>query len=119
MNNRGLQGLVLGAALSWGGALREVLRWYFRRRRSEFYVRYQMFNQRLPEYLVSHAQRQIQNALNNRSDYTPWKGLADMILIWFGSPMGSQRSGYKVYQEGWQLFRIPSIMASALKTYLP
>ncbi|MFW2371539.1 MAG: putative inorganic carbon transporter subunit DabA, partial [Gammaproteobacteria bacterium] len=84
----------------------EVLRWYFRRRRSEFYVRYQMFNQRLPEYLVSQAQRQIQNALNNRSDYTPWKGIADMILIWFGSPMGSQRSGYKVYQEGWQLFRI-------------
>ena len=84
----------------------DVLRWYFRRRRSEFYVRYMMFNERLPEYLVSQAQRQIQNALHNQADYLPWKGIADMIFIWLSSPMGSHRSGYKVNQQGWQLFRI-------------
>lgn len=84
----------------------DVLRWYFRRRRSEFYVRYMMFNEHLPEYLVSQAQRQIQNALHNHSDYTPWKGIADMIIIWLSSPMGRQRAGYNVYQHGWQLFRI-------------
>ncbi|MCW8955489.1 MAG: DUF2309 domain-containing protein, partial [Gammaproteobacteria bacterium] len=84
----------------------DVLRWYFRRRRSEFYVRHMMFNQRLPEYLLSQAQRQLQNSLNNHSDYLPWKGIADMILIWLSSPMGSHRSGYNVFQHGWQLFRI-------------
>ena len=84
----------------------DVLRWYFRRRRSELYVRYMLFNERLPEYLVSQAQRQIQTALHNHSDYLPWKGIADMIIIWRNSPMGSHRSGYTVNQHGWQLFRI-------------
>jgi len=79
----------------------DMLRWYFRRRRSEFYVRYNLFNERLPEYLVAIAQRQLENALLNHSDYQPWKHLADMIITWRQSPVSEQYPGHSVFHHGW------------------
>jgi len=84
----------------------DVIRWYFRRRRSEFYVRYILFNSRLPEYLVSLAQRQIQRSLIDYTDYQPWKHISDMIFSWRNSYMGDQRKGYNVFDHGWKLFRL-------------
>ncbi len=89
----------------------DVIRWYFRRRRSEFYVRYILYNSRLPEYLVSLAQRQIQRSLIDHTDYQPWKHISDMIFSWRNSRMGDQRKGYKVFNHGWKLFRLAQHMS--------
>ncbi|HEY9049966.1 MAG TPA: putative inorganic carbon transporter subunit DabA, partial [Gammaproteobacteria bacterium] len=82
----------------------DIIRWYFRRRRSEFFVRYNLFNEHLPEYLVTLTQRQLENAQINHSDYQPWKQLADMIINWQQSPLSGLKSGYSVFRHGWQLF---------------
>ena len=84
----------------------DVLRWYFRRRHSEFYVRYMMFNQRLPEYLLALAQRQLQRSLLDHDTYIPWQQLADMILTWRKTPMSDQAPGYSVLNHAWPLFRL-------------
>lgn len=84
----------------------DVLRWYFRRRQSEFFVRYVMFNNRLPEYLVTLAQRQIQRSLLDHDHYQPWRQLADMIMTWRNTPMSDQVKGYSVFDHAWPLFRL-------------
>jgi uncharacterized protein len=86
----------------------DILRWYFRRRRSEFFVRYVMFNQHLPEYLLTLAQRQVQCSLLETESYQPWKHLADMIMTWRNTPLyhDHYEETCSVYDHGWKLFRI-------------
>jgi len=84
----------------------DVLRWYFRRRHSEFFVRYVMFNNHLPEYLFTLAQRQIERSLLDHEHYYPWKQLADMIMAWRNSPMSDQPKGYSVFHHAWPLFHL-------------
>lgn len=84
----------------------DVLRWYFRRRHSEFFVRYIMFSNHLPEYLLTLAQRQIERSLLDHEHYYPWKQLADMIMAWRNSPMSNQLKTYSVFSHAWPLFRL-------------
>jgi len=84
----------------------DVLRWYFRRRHSEFFVRYVMFNNHLPEYLLTLAQRQIERSLLDHEHYYPWKQLADMVMAWRNTPMSDQVKGYSVFNHAWPLFRL-------------
>ena len=86
----------------------DILRWYFRRRRSEFFVRYTMFNQHLPEYLLTLAQRQLQRSLITVDNYQPWKHLADMIMTWRNTPLyhDQYEDKHSVYNHGWKLFRM-------------
>jgi len=84
----------------------DMFRWYFRRRRSEFYCRYQLFNTHLPEYLISLIQQQMQRSRHSNADYLPWKHIADMVITWKQSPMAARNKGYSVLHHGWQLFRL-------------
>ncbi|MCW8909044.1 MAG: DUF2309 domain-containing protein [Gammaproteobacteria bacterium] len=84
----------------------DVLRWYFRRRRSEFFVRYTLFNERMPEYLATLSQRQLQSSLTVHSDYQNWKQISDMLITWQQSHMSGKSKGRNVFQHGWQLFRL-------------
>ncbi len=81
----------------------EMLRWYFRRRRSELYARYTLFTQRLPEYL-SHAAQQLSEVYASGSDYEQWQQLADRIWIWKQSPASDTLQGHTVLRSGWRLF---------------
>lgn len=81
----------------------DVLRWYFRRRRSELYVRYTLFNQRLPEYLINAAQRLTEQYAVSE-EYGDWQGLADKIWTWKQSPASDTRRGHTVFGSGWRLF---------------
>ncbi|MDH5783981.1 MAG: DUF2309 domain-containing protein [Chromatiales bacterium] len=81
----------------------EMLRWYFRRRRSELYVRYTLFNQHLPEYLVNAAQR-LCESYTGSDEYEAWQQLADRIWIWKRSPASDTLSGHTVLRSGWRLF---------------
>ena len=84
----------------------DILRWYFRRRHSEFFVRYVLFNNHLPEYLMTLAQRQVERSLLDNEQYTSWKQVADMIMAWRNTPMSDQVKGYSVYTHAWPLFRL-------------
>ena len=84
----------------------DVLRWYFHRRRSEFLVRYTLFNAHLPEYLISRAQRLLEKSPSPPETYHQWQLLADMIWTWQRNPTTSQRGKYSVNHQGWQLFRL-------------
>ncbi len=82
----------------------DVLRWYFRRRRSELYVRFVLFNERLPEYLATQVQRLLDRTPLPSSEYQQWQHMADMIWTWRQSPAADRPSGYTVYRNGWRLF---------------
>ena len=84
----------------------DILRWYFRRRHSEFFVRYVLFNDHLPEYLMTLAQRQVERSLLDHEHYFPWKQLADMIMAWRNTPMSDQVKDYSVVTHAWPLFRL-------------
>lgn len=84
----------------------DTLRWYFHRRRSEFFVRHALFNRRLPEYLVNLAQNQLSYFQANPDDYASWKPLSDIILTWLHSPMSSATPGYSLLSHAWPLFRL-------------
>ena len=83
-----------------------TIRWYFRRRRSEFFVRYTLFNKRLPEFLSNRAQRLAGQDSRLDEDYSPWKIVADMIWNWQQSPSSDRPGRYTPYRHGWQLFRL-------------
>jgi len=84
----------------------DLLRWYFHRRSSDFYVRYHLFNEMLPEYLVTHAQSLAEHAPVSHEAYEQWKELADIIWTWKQSANSDQEEGFSVYRSGWRLFRL-------------
>jgi uncharacterized protein YbcC (UPF0753/DUF2309 family) len=88
----------------------DVLRWYFHRRSSDFYVRYHLFNNKLPEYLVTHAQALVEQAPPSHEAYEEWKRLADTIWTWKQSANSDQEEGFSVYRSGWRIFRLAQHM---------
>ncbi len=83
-----------------------TIRWHFHRRRSEFFVRYTLFNKRLPEFLSNRAQRLAGQDSRLDEDYTLWKIVADMIWNWQQSPSYDHPGCHTPYRHGWQLFRL-------------
>ena len=93
------------------------IQWYFRRRRSELFVRYCLFNENLPEFLVSRAQRLASHDTRFADRYDAWQKLADMIWLWQQSDYGglanhngSEGKSYTVYDHAWKLFRLMQIL---------
>ncbi|MES9937097.1 MAG: DUF2309 domain-containing protein [Sedimenticola sp.] len=84
----------------------DTLRWYFRRRRSEFYVRYALFSDRIPEYLSTRAQRLSDHYADDAEAYRQWQHLGDMIWTWRRSPSADKPEGYSLYSSAWPLFRL-------------
>ena len=84
----------------------ETLRYYFRHRSFDFLVRYTLYNERLPEYLVTLASHQIERAKSDFSNEDNWLKLANMIWTWQQSPVGTKTPGYRVSQHAWPLFRL-------------
>ncbi len=98
----------------------DVLRWYFRHNRSEFMVRYSLFNEPLPEYLINLAGSLLEVTASDTGVSEEWRNLADMIWTWRQSPSADKPDGYSVYRSAWRLFRLaqhlglPACFISAL-----
>lgn len=82
----------------------DVLRAYFRNHRSEFIVRYHLFNSQLPEYLVSSAQNLISSFAVRNIDYKNWIRLSDQFWTWRNSTGDTGGKGYSLYRHAWPLF---------------
>ncbi len=89
----------------------DILRGHFRKHRSEYIVRYILFNAHLPEYLLTRAQKLVQRQLAQRINYEDWIDLADMIWTWRHSPASDRTVGYSVYRSAWKLFRLAQQLA--------
>ncbi len=86
----------------------ELLRWQMRHCPSEFMVRHALFNERLPEFLASRAQRLVQQSDGRRGkegERPQWQHLAQLIWTWQQSPAGD-RPGHSVFRHAWPLFRL-------------
>ena len=84
----------------------DTLRYYFRRRSSDFLVRYTLYNERLPEYLATLSAHQIERSKTDFSDYSNWRKLSHMIWTWQHTPVGTRAPGYRVSKHVWPLFRL-------------
>lgn len=84
----------------------DTLRYYFRRHTSDFLIRYTLYNERLPEYLITLCSHHIERAKTDHADYDNWRKLSNMIWTWQHSPVGSRASGYRVSQHAWPMFRL-------------
>lgn len=84
----------------------DVLRAYFRNHRSEFIVRYQLYNGQLPEYLVNAIQDMITASTVNAIDYKTWIRLSDQLWTWRNSAPGMRATGYSMYRHAWPLFQL-------------
>lgn len=76
---------------------------YFRRRRSELFVRYQLYQGNLPEFLANRAHRLANHNANFANDYHAWQQLADMIYAW--SKSRQTNNPYSIYKHAWPLFQ--------------
>lgn len=84
------------------------LRWYFHHYPAELWVRHALFDGRLPEYLVSLAQRQMQEAIQRKeeADNGGWEKIARLLWAWRETPSADQRGGVNVAGDAWQLYRL-------------
>jgi len=87
-------------------ASQDMFRWYFRKHRSEYLVRYALFNTQLPEYLITRSHKLVQRQFSNTNVYHDWIDLADMIWTWQHSPAADKPVGYSVHSHAWSLFRL-------------
>ena len=84
----------------------DVLQAYFRNHRSEFIIRYHLFNGHLPEYLATSAQQLLSAVSVNSIDYPKWIRLSDQLWTWRHSPAADRPVSRSVYRHAWPLFRL-------------
>jgi uncharacterized protein YbcC (UPF0753/DUF2309 family) len=94
-----------------------TVRGYLHRQYTESYVRYALYNQHLPEYIMNHA-RQLVDEIAERDSIeahaTEWHLLAHMVLAWQQSPAADSslslvakvHRGALLHHDGWKLFRL-------------
>ncbi len=97
-----------------------TIRGYLHRQYTEAYVRYALYNQHLPEYLMNHS-RQLVDEISERDflqiqqdHISEWQLLARMILTWQQSSSADSsihstdksHRGSFLHHDGWKLFRL-------------
>ena len=83
-----------------------TIRGYFRYQHSEFLVRNMLYNQHLPEYLISLAQQLIERDSIGAHKDSEWLTMAHMIWTWQQSPVSDARTELHLHRDGWRLFRL-------------
>ena len=83
-----------------------TLRGYFRYQYSEFLVRYMLYNEHLPEYLISLAQQLIERDSIETHKDSEWLTMAHMIWTWQQSPASDAKTELHLHRDGWRLFRL-------------
>jgi uncharacterized protein YbcC (UPF0753/DUF2309 family) len=80
-----------------------MLRWYFRRRRSEFYVRHAIQIGGVPEHFASLAQHLGVSYQEGAEGYGRWQHLSDRLWHW-RQRRGTHGGRRSPWAGGWQLF---------------
>lgn len=83
-----------------------TLRGYFRYQHAEFLVRNMLYNEHLPEYLISLAQQLIERDSVEAHKDSEWLTMAHMIWTWQHSAASDARNELHLHRDGWRLFRL-------------
>lgn len=83
-----------------------VLRGYFHDQSAEFFVRYMVNNQHLPEYIICLSQPLIERHSSGHNAEDEWHYLSDLIWTWQQAPTADTEQNYLSHHEGWKLFLI-------------
>ena len=88
------------------------IRWHFRHQPAELLVRSALFEGKLPEYLVSFAERLVHEAGKGEVGALDdaWQTVAHLIWSWRQSPTLDRRSGRGVADTAWPLFRLAQLL---------
>jgi hypothetical protein len=78
-----------------------ALQAYFHKNLSEFWIRRQLYQGDLPEFLAQHAQTLIVRTGSERQDRTDWRHLADLILRW-----QNRGAAHTDISNGWRLLSL-------------
>jgi uncharacterized protein YbcC (UPF0753/DUF2309 family) len=86
----------------------DMIRWHFRHHPDEFFVRDTVFNEHLPDYLVTRIQRLITHTGLETidEDEEQWRHLAHLVWTWKKSNEVDERKSYSVYRSAWPLFQL-------------
>ncbi|MBF0124574.1 MAG: DUF2309 domain-containing protein [Magnetococcales bacterium] len=79
----------------------DLLRWYCRSHQAEFWLRWLLFNQSLPEHLAHLAQQLLQRAEAGAVDDSQWQRLAEQVAAW-----PQEQSRFGVGRSAWPLFQL-------------
>ncbi len=82
------------------------LQYYFSKSLSEFTVRSQLYQGKLPEYITNLANDLLQRVGSERHAQSEWKELADLMWTWQFSPMAENGIEHNAFNSGWRLFRL-------------
>jgi uncharacterized protein YbcC (UPF0753/DUF2309 family) len=83
-----------------------TVRGYFRYQHAEFLVRNMLYNEHLPEYLISLAQQLIERDSVEAHKDSEWLTMAHMIWTWQHSAASDARNELHLHRDGWRLFRL-------------
>jgi len=88
------------------------IRWHFRHQPAELLVRSALFEGKLPEYLVSFAERLVREAGKGEVGALDdaWQAVAHLIWSWRQSPSLDRRAGRGVGNTAWPLFRFAQLL---------
>lgn len=81
-----------------------ALRGYFRYQYAEFYVRYALNNQHLPEYVLGLSQQLIEQHSTQKNAEEEWQYLSHLIWTWQQTQTADKKQAYCLHHEAWKLF---------------
>jgi len=102
-----------------------TIRGYLHKQHGESFVRYALFNQHLPEYLMTLSQQLIKSDSYDNHEEEKWQELAKMIWTWqqcpaadtsLANPDSFKQYGQYLHHDGWQLFYLAQHLGLAGST---
>lgn len=82
------------------------LKTWFVNNKAQFFVRYHLYQQQLPEYLIAQSQYLLAHTTPLKTHRNGWLALAHRLWTWLHSPAADRPQGYSVSRAGWVLFRL-------------
>lgn len=79
---------------------------FFKQNKSEYLVRYELFNTQMPDFLASLSQRLVDTEEVIHSENLDWSTVANLIWVWKHRQSLDTVSGHSIFGDAWHLYRL-------------